>query len=186
MLISYLLVFILAAVPLFELIAVIPIAIIGGLSPIPVAILGFLGNLLTVLLLILFVDKIKIWMKARKRKKIPVREGERVEALNGKGIMTQESVEIDSEVESKKEKRARSIFDKYGLPGLTILGPLLVGSHISALMSMSFGSSRKLVTGWMIASLLLWTVVFTVLAGSGISFFAPEIQENGFLVRMFK
>ncbi|WP_077619023.1 small multi-drug export protein [Bacillus sinesaloumensis] len=186
MLISYLLVFILAAVPLFELIAVIPIAIVGGLSPIPVAILGFLGNLLTVLLLILFVDKIKVWMKARKQKKNPVREVERMEPLEGEGIISQESAEIHAAEESKKEKRARTIFDKYGLPGLTILGPLLVGSHISAFMSMSFGSSRKLVTGWMITSLLVWTIVFTALAGSGISFFAPEIQENGFLVRMFK
>ncbi|WP_449537197.1 small multi-drug export protein [Ferdinandcohnia sp. Marseille-Q9671] len=178
MLVSYLLVFLFAAIPLFELIAVIPIAIVGGLSPIPVAILGFLGNLVTVLLLILFVDKVKGWMKARKQKNVQVREAEGMETQGSEGITPVE--------ESKKEKRARSIFDKYGLPGLTILGPLLVGSHISAFMSMGFGSSRKLVTGWMVASLLLWTIVFTGLASSGIGFFAPDIQENGFLVRMFK
>lgn len=178
MLISYFLVFLLAAIPLFELIAVIPLAIIGGLSPVPVAILGFLGNLVTVLLLILFVDKIKEWMRARKLKRAPVREGE--------GIETFENEEIAIVQESKKQTRARTIFDKYGLPGLTILGPLLVGSHISAFMGMSFGSSRRLVTGWMITSLVIWTVVSAVLASSGVSFFMPEVEENGFLVRIFK
>nr|WP_275695667.1 small multi-drug export protein [Fredinandcohnia sp. SECRCQ15] len=160
------------------MIAVIPLAIIGGLSPVPVAILGFLGNLVTVLLLVLFVDKIKGWMRARKLKGTPVKAVEGIEPLeNGENATVQES---------KKQKRAKSIFDKYGLPGLTILGPLLVGSHISAFMGMSFGSSRKLVTGWMITSLVIWTVVSTILASSGVSFFVPGVEENGFLVRIFK
>jgi hypothetical protein len=49
--------------------------------------------------------------------------------------------------ETEKQKRARALFDKYGLPGLTIFGPLLIGSHISAFMGVSFGSKRSLVTG---------------------------------------
>lgn len=179
MLLSYLLVFFIAAIPLFELITVVPIAIIGGLSPIPVSILGFLGNLFTVLLLILFVDKIKGWRRAKKQNRIPVRESEGIE------IEVSEAIAADAEEESKKAKRARSIFDKYGLPGLTILGPFFVGSHISAFMAMSFGSSKKLVTGWMVASLLLWTIVSALLAVSGVSFFIPDAKDNGFLVRMF-
>src|SRR5690606_34065274 len=103
-----------------------------------VAILGFLGNLLTVLVLIVFVDKIKVWLGKRKQKTARVRDVEMIETQDSEGAIVKE--------ESKKEKRARTIFDKYGLPGLTILGPLLVGSHISAFMGMSFGSSRKLVT----------------------------------------
>lgn len=175
--ISYFLVFLLAAIPLFELIAVVPLAIIGGLSPIPVAIFGFLGNLVTVLLLILFVDKVKSVMSAKKRKQVGVREGEEIES---------ESSEQLSEQDTKKKKRARALFDKYGLPGLTIFGPLLVGSHISAFMGMSFGSKRSLVTGWMVTSLLIWTIVSTVAASYGATFFIPDLEENGFLVRIFQ
>ncbi|WP_051488864.1 small multi-drug export protein [Cytobacillus firmus] len=69
MLLSYLFVFLLAAIPLFELVAVIPLAIIGGLSPVLTAILAFLGNALTVVLLIVFVDQVKKWMRKRKQKK---------------------------------------------------------------------------------------------------------------------
>ncbi|QNF30404.1 small multi-drug export protein [Metabacillus elymi] len=178
MFISYFLVFLLAAIPLFELVTVVPLAIIGGLSPVPVAILGFLGNLVTILLLVVFVDKVKGWMKARKQKRVGLRE---VEGGEAQGID-----EALSEKDSKKQKRARSLFDKYGLPGLTIFGPLLVGSHISAFMAMCFGSKRSLVTGWMITSLVIWTVVSTIAASSGVTFFAPDVEQNGFLVRIFQ
>jgi uncharacterized membrane protein len=178
MFISYLLVFLLAATPLFELVTVIPLAIIGGLPPVPVAIVGFLGNLLTVVLLIVFVDRVKGWIRARKMKRNSVL------AVEGEGL--QNSGEVITKKDSKKEKRARAIFDKYGLPGLTIFGPFLVGSHISAFMGMSFGSKRSLVIGWMIASLVIWTIVSAVLASSGVTFFVPNVEENGFLIRIFQ
>ncbi|HBV98378.1 MAG: DNA-binding protein [Peptococcaceae bacterium BICA1-7] len=167
--VSYLLVFLLAAIPLVELIAVVPLAIIGGLSPVPVAILGFLGNLLTVMLLIVFVDRVKRLMKTRRQKRFGVDEqaGE-------------------AEQDTKKEKRARVLFNKYGLPGLTILGPLLVGSHISAFMAMSFGSKRRLVLSWMLVSLGLWTIVSAFGASYGATFFIPNVEENGFLIQFFK
>lgn len=173
---SYLLVFVLAATPLFELVTVVPLAIVGGLSPIPVAIIGFLGNLLTVVLLILFVDKVKGWLKARKLR----RNGEHLheEIQNGE--------EVSQGQNSKKEKRARGLFNKYGLPGLTILGPLIVGSHISAFMAMSFGSKRSLVFGWMIVSLVIWTIISATAASYGVTLIIPNVEENGFLIQLFK
>ncbi|GAB6181796.1 hypothetical protein JCM14036_31150 [Desulfotomaculum defluvii] len=177
MFVSYFLVFLLAAIPLFELVTVVPLAIIGGLSPIPVAILGFLGNLLTVVLLIAFLDKVKGWLRTRKLKRIYV-EGHIKEELPN-------SQELLSEKGSKKEERARSLFNKYGLPGLTIFGPLIVGSHISAFMAMSFGSKRRLVFIWMFVSLVLWTVVSAMTASYGVTIFVPNVEENGFLIRIF-
>lgn len=177
MLVPYTLVFVLASIPLLELTIVVPLAIIGGLSPVPVSILGFLGNALTVLLLIVFVDKVKGWMMARKKNRTEVAEqsGEEFEAN-----------EVAIQQNSKKEKRARAIFDKYGLPGLAVLGPVIVGSHITAFMGMSFSSQRHLVSGWMLLSLLLWTIVSAVAASYGVSFFVPDVEENGFLIRLFQ
>jgi Ca2+/H+ antiporter, TMEM165/GDT1 family len=174
MFLSYLLVFVLAAIPLFELVAVIPLAIIGGLSPVLTGVLAFLGNALTVILLIVFVDKLKIWMRKRKRRKDVTQE---------RGETTEDHVEEIQE--SKKEKRARVLFDKYGLPGLTIIGPFFVGSHISAFMGMSFGSKRKMVTSWMMTSLVLWTVIMAVASSYGVTFFVPDVEDDGVLVRLF-
>ncbi|MDQ0230030.1 small multi-drug export protein [Metabacillus malikii] len=179
MIIPYLLVFILAAIPLFEVFTVVPIAIIGGLPAIPVAIVGFLGNLLTIFLLVVFVDNVKGWL--RRRKKVKVQEG-----TNEPVSDEPSTIQVDEQSEDKKQKRARNLFDKYGLPGLTILGPLLVGSHIAAFMGMSFGTSRKLVTIWMIVSLVIWTSVSAIAASYGVTFFAPSLEEEGFLIKLFQ
>lgn len=172
MFLSYLLVFVLAAIPLFELVAVIPLAVVGGLSPVLTAILAFLGNALTVVLLIVFVDHVKKWMSNRKRNK-----------KQEEGMVTQ--AEDYSMEESKKGKRARKLFNRYGLPGLTIIGPFFVGSHISAFMGMSFGSQRKLVTRWMMTSLVLWTIIMGVASSYGVTFFMPRVEQDGFLIRLF-
>ncbi|SDH67126.1 Uncharacterized membrane protein [Alteribacillus persepolensis] len=177
MFLSYLFVFLLAAVPLFELVAVIPLAIFGGLSPVPTAVLAFLGNLVTVILVIVFVDKVKKWMQKRKNRK------QRESSEQGAATLEDDDVKWE---ESKRQKRARSIFDKYGLPGLAIIGPFFVGSHISAFMGMSFGSERKSVTSWMVISLVFWTLITAAAASYGVSYFMPHVEEDGVLIRLFQ
>lgn len=44
---TYTLIFLLAAIPFFEIMVIVPIAIVGGLPSAPVMIVAFLGNLLT-------------------------------------------------------------------------------------------------------------------------------------------
>lgn len=72
------------------------------------------------------------------------------------------------------------------MPGLSIIGPLIVGSHITAFMGMSFGSKKSLVTSWMLTSLVLWTVITAVASSYGVSYFIPNDQEEGFLKRIFQ
>lgn len=138
----YFFVFLLAAIPFFEVIAVVPIAILSGMPAIPVAILGFLGNALTVLLLVLAVDRFKIWRKKQR----------------------------NEPKKTKRTERAARIWNQYGMPGLAIIGPLFVGSHLTALMGISLGGKKRLVTGWMIASLAIWTSAAALAAHFGFSF----------------
>ncbi|MFC0273326.1 small multi-drug export protein [Metabacillus herbersteinensis] len=176
----YIVVFLLAATPMFEIIGVIPLAIIAGLSPIPVALLAFLGNLLTVLLVIFLVDKLKAWMLTRKAKKNPQPQ------LEGSEFEDSASDQVSVEEDTKRSKRAKKIWEKYGLPGLAILGPLLIGSHIAAFMAMSFGSKRSWVTGWMTASLILWSVVAVVATSLGLELITDTTGTDSFLIDLFK
>lgn len=63
---GYVLVFILGAIPWFEVIGVVPLAIIAGLKPVPSAIIALFGNLLTVLAAIFLIDKVKVWLERRR------------------------------------------------------------------------------------------------------------------------
>lgn len=155
---GYVLVFVLAALPFFEVIGVVPFAILSGLHPVTTALIGFIGNFLTVLLLIVFVDRFKAWWFKRKEEK-------------------------GDEKKEKKQLQARKIWERYGLPGLALIGPFIIGSHLAALMCMSFGTKRKQVAVWMTVSLMMWTALAASLTGAGFHYFAPD--SNGLFGDIF-
>ncbi|MFC0562509.1 small multi-drug export protein [Halalkalibacter alkalisediminis] len=150
----YVLVFILAALPFFEAYGVIPLAIIAGLAPVPVIILGLIGNIVTVLFVIVFANKIKEWRQKRK-------SGE-------------------EKAPNKRTVRAQKLWKKYGLPGLAIIGPLFVGSHLTAFMCLTLGGAKKKTAYWMTASIVIWSVTFAVLVHFGIDLLGHNERQNLF------
>ncbi|PIC74926.1 small multi-drug export protein [Sporosarcina sp. P17b] len=142
---EYLLVFLGAAVPWIEIMIVIPLGIIRGLSPMWVMILSFAGNMATILLLIIGFQPIKEWMDRRKQKK-------------GKG-------------ESKRQQRAKKIMNTYGLPVLALAGPILIGTHIAAFIGLVFGAKKLNTAIWSAVSIALWCLVFGILTAMGFDFF---------------
>lgn len=168
---SYLIVFLLAATPMFEIMVIIPIAIMGGMNAYGVMIVSFLGNLLTVILFIFLAERFKNWWEKRNK---PIEADESVN--HGEDLKLEEPVK-----KNKKRQRARLIWDKYGLPGLAFIGPFFVGSHLTALMAMAFGGSRHRVLFWMTVSLLVWTLVLGLAFYYGVDFFRPNIKQDGFI-----
>jgi uncharacterized membrane protein len=138
-------VFLLGAIPWVEIAAVIPLALSAGLHPLFTGIFAFLGNLSTVYLVIVFFEKVK---ERRQKKK-------------GGG----------EERAAKRRERAAHVFHKYGLPGLALLGPLLIGSHIAAFLGLLFGAKKHWTLLWMTISLAAWTVIITVVSMSGIDLY---------------
>ncbi len=147
---GYILVFLLAAVPFFESAVVTPVAILAGLSAIPVFILAIGGNLITVYIVIVFIEKVKRWRK--------------------------------KEDDGKRTGRAKKIWDKYGLPGLTLLGPFFVGSHLTAFLALLFGGTKKQVSIWITISIAAWSLLLGLLVYFGIDWFNVE---NKFLENIF-
>lgn len=152
---EYITVFLLAAIPWIEVVIVIPLGIAGGLSPIAVVILAFTGNLLTVLIIIVLYEKLTTWLERRRARK---------------GI---------TKPVSKKRERAKKIWERYGLPGLAIIGPFFVGTHLTAVMGMALGSRKNFVTFWMTCSLLVWTVGLTAASYYGLDYL-NLIRPDGF------
>lgn len=151
-LVAYLLVFLLAATPFFEMVAVIPLGKLYGLHLLPVTVLAFFGNLLTVLLVIVLMTQIKAWLEKRRKAK-------------GK------------EISSKRENRAKRIWQRYGIIGLSILGPIAIGSHLAVMMAMSFGGTKKQTGFYMTVSLVLWGIVTAVATHFGVALFFMNENE---------
>jgi hypothetical protein len=146
---EYFLVFLGAAIPWLEMALVIPLGIVSGLNPLWVVIIGFIGNMVTVLALIIGYDRFKSWLAKRNEGK--------------------------ERKESKRSERAKRIWNKYGLPGMLMLGPILIGTHIAAFIGMTLGASKKQTTIWSVISIALWAVVFGILTALGFDFFVREI-----------
>lgn len=143
---QYLVLFLLAIAPWMDVSIIVPLGVLWGLSPIGVGVTAFIGNLLLILLLGLFFKQFSAWRTKRRMKK----------GITGP---------------TKKETRSKKIWEKYGIPGLALLAPILVGTDIAAVLALTFGSSRRHVIGWMTTSLAVWTIVFTVCSIYGFSFF---------------
>lgn len=142
---QYVLIFVLAAIPLLEILVVIPIGIAIGLDPVLVAIAAFAGNVLPIYAICLAYDHLRSWF---------------------------ESEQSDSTEPSGRRKRATQLWNRYGLPGLALLSPVVTGVHLAALFALGLGARTRDTLLWMTVSIALWTVVIT--AGSVLGLAALE------------
>lgn len=145
---DYFLVFLGAAIPWLELGLVIPLGIISGMNPVAVIIVGFVGNMVTVLALIIGFNKFKLWLAKRNEGK--------------------------EKKESKRSVRAKDLWDKYGLPGMLMLGPILIGTHVAAFIGMTLGASKVKTMLWSTISIAAWAIIFGVVTSLGFDFFVRE------------
>lgn len=144
MLYQYALIFLGAAIPWLEVLIVVPLGIVWGLSPVIVMVVGFFGNMITVIPVIFMFDKLKTWYVRHRQKQ-------------GKS--------------SNKSVRAASLFKKYGVIGSALLGPILTGTHIAAFIGMSMGATKKSMMNWMSISIAGWVLVAGIVTSFGFDLF---------------
>ncbi|ADU29063.1 small multi-drug export protein [Evansella cellulosilytica] len=152
---QYILIFVMAATPWLEILIVIPLGIAIGLHPIPVAIVSFVGNFLPILLIVYLMK----WFQSTQWYK------RRLEKKRLKKLAKEEQQEEGTVIKKKnKKERAAAIFEKYGLPGLAFLGPIITGIHLAAIIALSLKANKNKTTFWMAISLFIWTVAITVMS----------------------
>ena len=155
---AYVVLLLLAAAPWLEVFLVVPLGIGWGMNPVGVGVTGFIGNWIPILLIGFFFKQIMQWREKRRLKK-----------LQAQGIDPSTVHEPD-----KKQKRARKIWEKYGIPGLALFAPAIVGTDIAAVLALTFGANRTWVMGWMTVSLALWTIVLVFASIYGFSLIRLE------------
>ena len=141
--VSYLLVLLFAAIPWIEIAVVIPLAIGFGLNPVLVGSLAFIGNSASVLLLIRFAHLLPKW-----RSRQP---------------------DLERGDQKRRTKWGWSVWDRYGLPGLSLAAPVVTGVHLAALMAIVVDSKPIDIARWMTISIFGWSLVLVVLSVSGMT-----------------
>lgn len=124
-------IFLAGAIPWMEAIAVVPSGIALGLDPLAVVIAAAVGNALTIFLF--------AYLSSSIRERIIKRRIARGKAA-----------------ESPKFEKALKAFDKYGIYGLAILGPLIIGTQFAAAAAVA-GGVKPLRTSLLVTlSMVLW------------------------------
>ncbi len=139
----YLLVFVLAMTPAIEPFIVIPAAIGLGFDPVATGVAAFAGSLTAVVAIVLAHERLTAWWARRT------------------GSDVSES--------SDRYGRARRLWKRYGLVGLSFAGPILAGIHLTALLAVVVGEDARLTVGWLAVGLAAWTVGLVGASAVGVS-----------------
>lgn len=130
-------IFIAGAIPWFEAIAVIPSGIIFGLDPVLTVAAAVLGNALTIFLFAYAGSEIRQWLLRWR------------EASGKVG-------------ESKRFEKAQAAFDKYGVFGMALLGPILIGTQFAAAISVAAGVKPLKAASIVTLGMALWAIGIAV------------------------
>ncbi|GAA1577401.1 small multi-drug export protein [Leucobacter aridicollis] len=136
-------VLLIAAIPFVESYFGSAVGVLVGINPVIAVVAAVIGNVISMLIFVLTAH------------------GVRAKATQGK-----EAAQLTPRRAKLKER-----FDRYGVPGVSLLGQLFLPSQITSAAMVSFGAPKNQVILWQIISIILWGVIFGVLATLGVSVF---------------
>lgn len=149
------------AIPFIEGEVAALIGVVGGLNPVVAGIGAAAGNFLCVLLVVL--------LTSRARAAVVNRRAAHVGA--GSGQVLEEST--SDKPESKGRKRFKKWLVRFGVPGVSLLGPFVVPTQFMSAMLVAGGTPRSRVLFWQAVAIVLWTTIATVSISLALHFVVP-------------
>ena len=162
------------------------LGVIAGVNPVVAAIAGAAGNILIVTVIVLFGDRLRSMITARRRLSAARRTGSvalepRVEAMAGGPSARSGSAGTAGPADfpdptagdatptkrSKGRERLLRWVVRFGVPGASLIGPLALPTHLTAATLVATGVRRNWVLLWQIIAILMWTTLVT-LAATGV------------------
>lgn len=139
--------------------------VIAGLNPAIAIPAGIAGNAIALAVVVWVTSAVRGGVKSVAARSaaadVPVPAG-----AGGYGAPVEQAAPVES---NPKRARMRRVFDKYGVPGVSILGPLLLPSHITAAAMVGFGAPRLKVFVWGVIAVSLWAILFGLLFYFGVT-----------------
>ena len=140
-LVQWLGVALIAAIPFVESYFGSAIGVLSGVHPVAAVAAAVVGNVASMLAFVLAAD-----------------------ATRRRATRGREAAEP-----TERRQRLKRAFDRWGVAGVSLLGQTILPSQITSAALVGFGASRNAVIAWQIVSIILWGVLFGVLASLGVS-----------------
>ena len=156
------------AVPFVEGEGATTIGILGGLNPVVAVAAAAIGNFLCVFVLVTLSSGARSAIVNRNR----VHANERVSAGARSRTASEDTVGgLEDDYATSDRKAARMVkfqraLAKYGVPGVSLLGPLLLPTQFTSTMLAAGGVSKTRVLFWQAIAILAWSILFGVVVGN--------------------
>lgn len=141
------------------------LGIIAGINPIVAAVAGAVGNILSVLAVVLVSSRI--------RQSVVARRAATADASSARGTTLTLDHPLGSTVEStqgdlqddggkptrrtKGRKRLNDWMHRFGVPGASLLAPLALPTQLTAAFFVASGVKKSWVILWQVVAIILWT-----------------------------
>lgn len=127
------------AIPFVESYGAGPIGIVVGVTPIVAILAAIVGNIVSMAVVVLATS------------------GARDKLTNA------------DTPQSPRRQRFTRTFDKWGVPGVSLLGQWILPSQFTSSIMVGIGASKQKVIVWQIVSIILWGVAFGALAWAAVA-----------------
>lgn len=148
------------AIPFIEGEGAVSIGIIGGIHPVVAAIAAIVGNFLCVAVLVIASSGARTAIVNRSRSRQAV--------LAGGGAEASEALPAESDRKGARREKFQRAFERYGVPGVSLLGPLLLPTHFTATMLAASGVGKVRILIWQAVAIIGWTTAVAVIVGSAV------------------
>ncbi|MBD5787400.1 small multidrug efflux protein [Cellulosimicrobium terreum] len=129
------------------------LGIIAGVNPIVAAVAGAAGNILSVIIVVA--------LSSRVRERVVARRTATVGAPGTTAVDTQvEQADAPAEKENRRSKGRRrlgAMLVRFGVPGASILAPLVLPTQLTAAFFVASGVRKGWVILWQVVAIVLWT-----------------------------
>ncbi|MHC2998071.1 small multidrug efflux protein [Microbacterium sp. HJ5] len=148
------------AIPFVEGEGAAAIGIIGGLNPVLAAAAGIVGNFVCVLVLVLLTARTRsaVVTRHRSRRAGAVGGGDDV----GAAAAAAPTAVADGDRGAARRAKFQRAFERYGVPGVSLLGPLLLPTQFTATMLAGAGVGVGRILVWQAAAIVGWTTLVTL------------------------
>lgn len=130
-----------SAIPFVESYFGSAIGVAIGLHPVVAIAAAVVGNVISMLIFVLTAHKARTQVQAKRE---PVEQ-------------------------TPKRQRLKRAFDRFGVPGVSLLGQTMLPSQITSAAMVGFGASKNAVIVWQIVSIILWGALFGAIAALGLA-----------------
>lgn len=79
-------------------------------------------------------------------------------------------------MEKTRNGKAGAIFQKYGMPGLGLIAPVMPGAPQAALIGLALSARPRQILIWVSAGIVLWAVMVTIGLGLGVEFIRTYVE----------